>query len=294
MSTEASPKGKGGRAPANAGNDADSIMPLLFATIGNPAISFKKMAAMDELGRTESSLEHKFRKWRQKGREIAAENPENAGTLGTANAGGATTKKPRAPVKKGANGKDEGPVKQAGVEDEEDDIDEEAGAIKQESDEMSGIDGEMLPPPTKGKATATKGTKKRAASEKSADAEHERTEAPVKKAKVVKKGTAKVVKKSNAKLYSSSEDEEAVSEDEEKVPTTKPKGKGKSNVAAAHGKGKAAAKPTGPAKAKKGKADMAAEAGQIPIHEDEDADVDVDSEDGHHDGMIDMPFDEAA
>lgn len=49
---------------------------------------------------------------------------------------------------------------------------------------QSGINGEMLPPPTKGKATATKGTKKRAASEKSADAEHERTEAPVKKAKV--------------------------------------------------------------------------------------------------------------
>lgn len=136
MSTEASPKGKGPRAPANANNDADSIMPLLFATIGNPTISFKKMAAMDELGRTESSLEHKFRKWRQKGREIAAENPENAGILGTASAGAVTAKKPRAPAKKAANGRGKGPVKQADVEDEGDEIDEEACAVKQEPDDM--------------------------------------------------------------------------------------------------------------------------------------------------------------
>ena len=136
MSTEANPKGKGGRAPASANNDADSIMPLLFATIGNPAISFKKMAAMDELGRTESSLEHKFRKWRQKGREIAAKNPENAGTLGTTSAAATTPKKPRAPAKKGDNGKGKGPAKQAHVRDEEDEINDEAGVIKQEPDEM--------------------------------------------------------------------------------------------------------------------------------------------------------------
>lgn len=135
MSTEASPKGKGGRAPMNA-NDADSIMPLLFATIGNPAISFKKMAAMDELGRTESSLEHRFRKWRQKGREIAAENPENAGTLGTASAGAAISKKARAPAYKVAIGKGKGPVKQAEIGDVEEEMNEEAEAVKQESDEM--------------------------------------------------------------------------------------------------------------------------------------------------------------
>ena len=136
MSTESNPKGKGGRAPASANNDADSIMPLLFATIGNPAISFKKMAAMDELGRTESSLEHKFRKWRQKGREIAAENPENAGTLRAASAGAATTKKSRAPAKKSTNGKGNGPDEQSDLEDEEDEIDEEARGVKQEPDEM--------------------------------------------------------------------------------------------------------------------------------------------------------------
>lgn len=135
MSTETNPKGKGGRASASANNDADSIMPLLFATIGNPSISFKKMAAMDDLGRTESSLEHKFRKWRQKGREIAAENPENAGTLGTTSAA-TTPKKPRAPAKKGDNGKGKGPAKQAYVRDEQEEMDDEEGVIKQEPNEM--------------------------------------------------------------------------------------------------------------------------------------------------------------
>lgn len=135
MSTETNPNGKGGRASANANNDADSIMPLLFATLGNPSISFKKMAAMDELGRTESSLEHKFRKWRQKGRDIAAANPENAGTLGTASAA-TTPKKPRAPAKKVDNGKGKGPAKQAHVRDEKEEMDDEQEVIKQEPNEM--------------------------------------------------------------------------------------------------------------------------------------------------------------
>lgn len=306
MATAGSPKGKGGRAPANANNDADSIMPLLFATIGNPTISFKKMAAMDELGRTESSLEHKFRKWRQKGREIAAENPEDAGALDPASAGVAAAKKPRAPAKKGASGRGKGVVKQVATGDEEEETDEEAGAVKQEPEEMvisrnawsfgmtnmlqGGISGEMVKASDKGKAAATQGTKRRAASGK---AEHERGETPAKKAKVVKKGTAKVVKKPNAKAYSASDDEDAVSEDKEEAPT-KPKVKGKDSVAAASGKGKVAAKPTGPAKAKRGKAGMAVKGGQIPIHEDEDADVEMTGGDGHHDGMTDMQFDEAA
>jgi len=103
------------------GTDADSIMPLLFATIGNPAISFKKMAAMDEEGRTESSLEHKFRKWRQQGREIAEKYPEHAGPVDS------TPKKTRAaPAKKGANRKNK--AKQSDVGDEEDEVDDEVGA----------------------------------------------------------------------------------------------------------------------------------------------------------------------
>ena len=135
MSTEASPKGKGARAPTNA-NDANSIIPLLLATIGNPTISFKKMAAMDELERTESSLEHKFRKWREKGREIASQNPEHTGTQGSAGAGAAASKKPRALSKNAVSGKGKGPAKQVDVgDDDEDEVDEKAGAIKQEPNE---------------------------------------------------------------------------------------------------------------------------------------------------------------
>ena len=200
MSTLANPKGKGGKASTNANNDADTIMPLLFATIGNPTISFKKMAAMDELGRTESSLEHRFRKWRQKGREIAARNPEHAGTLGPPTSGTATTKKPRAPAKKGANDRGKGPIEQAGVEDEEDETDEDARAVKQEPDEMvrsttayslgmtnrlqGSIGGEMLHRSIIRKTIAMNGTKKRATPSQVAAAEEEVGHVPKKKAKV--------------------------------------------------------------------------------------------------------------
>ena len=105
---------------------------------GNPTIPFKKMAAMDELHRTESSLEHKFRPWRQKGREIAAKYPEMAGTLGNSSSstGAATTKKPRAAAKKGAGPQGKGSLKKVDAKDDEDDADEEAKAVKQESEDL--------------------------------------------------------------------------------------------------------------------------------------------------------------
>ena len=118
MFPEANPKSKGGKAPTNVNNDEDSVMPLLFATIGNPSISFKKMAAMDELGRSESSFEHKFRKWRQKGREIAIKNPAHAGSPSTFVVGDATTKKPSASAKKSANSNGKGSIEQPGVDGE--------------------------------------------------------------------------------------------------------------------------------------------------------------------------------
>lgn len=122
MSAAASARGK-----ATAPTDVDSIMPLLFATIGNPPISFKKMAAMDAENRTESSLEHKFRKWRQLGREIAEKNPEHAGSFTAV-----TPKKPRAaPVKKGANGKSMGNQPDVGEEEDAVDDHEGFGAVKQ-------------------------------------------------------------------------------------------------------------------------------------------------------------------
>lgn len=129
MSSAPSPRGK----PA-AATDVDSIMPLLFATIGNPSISFKKMAAMDPENRTESSLEHKFRKWRQKGREIAEKNPEHAGSFGAD-----TPKKSRgSTAKSGGNGK-AGKKQNPEVTDDEPNNDEDwLAAVKcEEGDDVS-------------------------------------------------------------------------------------------------------------------------------------------------------------
>ena len=128
MSDTTNTAAKGGKKAAS--TDADGIMPVLFATIGNPPINFKKMAAMDEEGRTASSLEHKFRKWRQQGREIAEKYPEHAGPV--SNAG---SKRGGGPAKKETSGK--GKSKQVDVGDEEDDANEEAGGVevKQENTE---------------------------------------------------------------------------------------------------------------------------------------------------------------
>lgn len=164
-------------------------MPLLLATIGNPSISFKKMAAMDELDRTESSLEHRFRKWRQKGRELAAQNPVHTGTLGTSNAGATVTKKPCAPAKKGANNGGKGPVEQNGIGSEELGTDEMVNSTTAYSLSMAdglqgGIEGEMLHPSAGGKSAAANSTKKRAASLEAAPTDQEAGDVTPKKAKV--------------------------------------------------------------------------------------------------------------
>ena len=87
--------------------DIDTILPLLFAA--NPSITpnYKKMSAMDSHGRTAAALEHKFRKWRQIGREILAAHPEEAGkdhAVGQP----AQTKTPRTPKKQGNKNDREG------------------------------------------------------------------------------------------------------------------------------------------------------------------------------------------
>ena len=123
MSNTATPT-KGGKAGGPA--TADSIMPLLFATIGNPSISFPKMAAMDPEGRTASALEHKFRTWRQKGREIAQANPDHAGNQ-TPTAKG----KKRAPAKK-AVGRVSNKETDGDDEEEQEDKGEAANGVKNE------------------------------------------------------------------------------------------------------------------------------------------------------------------
>ena len=116
---------------SSVGTDPDSLMPLLLASLGNPTISFRIMATMDEEGRTQSALEHKFRNWRKIAREITEKHPDIAGPATTP-----TAKKTRAaPAKHSVSDKAKG--KQADVGDEEDENGEEGGSgtVKKEENE---------------------------------------------------------------------------------------------------------------------------------------------------------------
>ncbi|KAK4696409.1 hypothetical protein P7C71_g1494, partial [Lecanoromycetidae sp. Uapishka_2] len=278
MSTNAvapSPKGKGA-----ATNDIDSIMPLLFATIGNPPINFKNMSAMDTEGRSASALEHKFRKWRQKGREIAEANPNHAGTMATT-AGTTPTKRPSA--KK--NGNEKGKAKQADIGEEEGEADEsvEEAGIKKEEDMDMGND-EMTPSATNG----SNGINKRAAS-KDIEVGDEDGETPTKKAKVTKKGTAAVVKKQGPKARESLE---SVGDEEDEAQTPK-KAKPKRKPAA-KGRGKASTIKVEeePKPVKKWKAEAMAAASELALKEGKGADHGLNGVDGEgeEDGLAEMEF----
>ena len=122
--TNAATKGR----KSSVGTDADSLVPLLLAALGNPLVNFRIMASLDDEGRTQNSLEHKFRKWRQLGREIVEKHPEVAGPVTSPD-----QKKTRtAPVKQTKDSKGKG--KQTNVGDEEDEDVEKvwAGKIKKE------------------------------------------------------------------------------------------------------------------------------------------------------------------
>ena len=63
-------------------NDANTFMPLLFAAHPDLVPNYRRMAAMDDQKRTYSALEHKFRNWRQAGKNILAEKGEEVDTAG--------------------------------------------------------------------------------------------------------------------------------------------------------------------------------------------------------------------
>lgn len=129
MSATTTPTGKGGKAAVVDKYDADSMIPLLLATLGNPPPNYKTMAALDPQGRTESAFQHRFRSWRKEGLALVEANPEVAAAAAT------TPGKKRAPIaKKNGNGK--GNAKQADVGEEEEAADEGTGAagIKKEDD----------------------------------------------------------------------------------------------------------------------------------------------------------------
>ena len=81
------------------GNDFDTMIPLLLASLGNIHPNFKTMAALDKYKRTESCFQKRFRNWKKKAQELLNANPD----VGTASA--TAPLKPRDPPKKKGKGK---------------------------------------------------------------------------------------------------------------------------------------------------------------------------------------------
>ena len=96
MSANASPAAKKG-GNENTKYDIDSVLPVLLASLGNPTIDYKAMAAMDELERTEFAWQHRFRRWKVQAKDILAAHGDEAGS------NGAKPKIP-SPGKKATNG----------------------------------------------------------------------------------------------------------------------------------------------------------------------------------------------
>ena len=87
---------------------ADSLIPLLLATLDNPYINFYKMSNMDEEGRRTKDLEMRFRRWCEQGRVIAETYPQEHGKP-TVN-----TKAARATLRRMARRKDRGTLNEDG------------------------------------------------------------------------------------------------------------------------------------------------------------------------------------
>ncbi len=297
MSATTTSNGKGGKATAAESKyDVDNLIPLIFATLGNPTINYKIMAALDPHGRTEAAFQHRFRTWRKEGLALADANPEMA--IPTASA---PAKKRTPAAKKDANGNGKGKAKQSDVGDEEDEAEDvtEASGIKKEEDDMVGHTAvihrsfanrieagvEMSLPATNG----TNGANKRVTSN-DAETIDEDDETPAKKAKVTKKGTATVVKKRGAKARESLE----TGGDEEDEAETPSKAKAKAKPArkpAAKGRGKAAAAAKDVENLKsisKWKGETMAQEGKMALKEEEDGiDAGLIGEDVfNHNGLI--------
>ena len=84
-------------------SDIHTIIPLLFAAHPQLMPDYRKMALLDDYGRTNYALEHKFRKWRIASRRILEDHPEVA-----VEGSGMTAKKGRKSKAKGGNSEGEG------------------------------------------------------------------------------------------------------------------------------------------------------------------------------------------
>lgn len=78
--------------PSTVSNDASTIIPLLFAAHPTLVPDYRRMAAMDDIGRTQAALEHKFRTWRQDGKKIAAAKGDTEGMKSVTKKAVSTTK----------------------------------------------------------------------------------------------------------------------------------------------------------------------------------------------------------
>lgn len=55
----------------------DEMIPLILATNTGVVLNYKAMSGMDPQNRTASSLEHRFRKWKARARELVLESVNN-------------------------------------------------------------------------------------------------------------------------------------------------------------------------------------------------------------------------
>ncbi|KAI4211252.1 MAG: hypothetical protein LQ351_005936 [Letrouitia transgressa] len=210
----------------------DDVMPLFFAAHPTVVPKYKVMAALDPKERTESSFEHRFRKWRQEGRTLVEANggPEAvlalSGTTGKTNKekeiSGIATKKRKAVQAENSTAtaaEDTEPQpkrqalkkKSAATDTGTLEADTTTRATPSKSNVLVKIEGKasaldcdgavdpVLSSPVKANEKPEKGAQKATGT---------------KKAPVVKKGIAKIVKKSNQRKRdeSSEEPQEATGE----------------------------------------------------------------------------------
>ncbi|MCJ1470836.1 hypothetical protein MMC07_009483 [Pseudocyphellaria aurata] len=236
----------------------DDIIPVLIAANPGLILNYKQMTALDPHHRTNSSWEHKFRKWRARAKEIADGTAEVKGES-SKDAGGtaairtspddgeaAPIKKKRATKTKPKLGTDMVAEKQAtpnattedGANDNQDlplrPTTARKGPAKdpslgEGSSANNGDDVNIDAEDTTAKANTGK--------KRDETTQDDINESPRKKARAEKKGTARVVKKKAIKPT-----EEVVSEeDSDSEKTVKAKGKGRKGAGAAKSatKGKA-------------------------------------------------------
>ncbi len=211
----------------------EEVLILLLAANPSIVLSYKTMAALSGGTRTAASLEHKFRKWKARAKEIKAEHEQAEGAEGDDEKGRKTpvakpvAKRPRATAKKMGH---------------DSDADEEEGKkLKGAKRARKGGEGTKDEPVIK--EEIQKAAKKLANASKTGSPE---------KAKVQKKGTARIVKKTDG--LKAGGDEELV----------ELKGKGKNakvNVVESKAKGRTA--KTGNAEEDEGVADASEELGEM-------------------------------